>query len=83
MIVNRGLCDILQVLYKQKGPLKAGEISKIVGISQPLSSQRLNTLKKYKLVTSKKVANVVYYEIDKINLIAVENLIEAYNGLQN
>lgn len=83
MIVNNNLCKILDVLYVANQSLRVGDICKAIKISQPLCSQRLKVLKKYKLVFSRKRANAVYYKINDNYYELIESLININNVLAN
>ena len=83
MIVNNNLCKILDVLCVANQPLKVGDICKAIKISQPLCSQRLKVLKKYKLIFSRKRANAVYYKINDNYYELITNLININNELAN
>lgn len=81
MLINKNLCNILRILKDSEKPLNVGDISKALHISQPLCSQRLKILKNnYKLITSKKVSNIVYYSL-KDNVQLVDNLLNIVTDL--
>lgn len=80
MIINKQLCEVLDIIYKNE-KINVGQISKQLDISQPLTSRRLAILRYNKFVLYEKVVNHVYYKINPDKLDDVKYLLSIYKDL--